>query len=119
MKIAIVGSRDFNDYSVVDEFVCSKLDLSGVDTVVSGGARGVDKLAEKFADKHGLDMSIRKADWERYGRSAGPRRNKLIVEEADAVFAFPSQTSKGTWHTINLARKAGKLVHVCEVKINT
>ena len=55
---------------------------------------------------------MKEADWERYGRAAGPKRNKLIVDAADVVIAFPSLYSKGTLNTIKLAKKAGKQVEV-------
>ena len=51
-KLAIVGSRDFEDYDVLKTFMVSNLNLDNYDTIVSGGAKGADKLAEKFADEY-------------------------------------------------------------------
>lgn len=116
MKLAIVGSRNFNNYKVMKVFIFSKFDLSEIDTIVSGGARGADTLAEKFAHENNLLLIVKEAEWDKYGRSAGPRRNKLIVEEADVVVAFPTPSSRGTWNTVNLAKEAGKRVEILHVE---
>ena len=116
MKLAVVGSRNFNNYKIMKDFIFSKFDLSEIDTVVSGGARGADTLAEKFAHENNLLLIVKEAEWDKYGRSAGPRRNKLIVEEADVVVAFPTPSSRGTWNTVNLAKEAGKRVEILYVE---
>ena len=118
MKMAIVGSRSFDDFDylqwVLDyvlEIETSKIGVywqwESVE-VVSGGARGSDRLAEMFANKRKLGLTVFSADWDKYGRSAGYRRNKRIVDYADIIIAFWDSKSKGTKHTINLARKQGK-----------
>ena len=115
MKLAIVGSRDFNDYELMSEYIRSRFNLSEVDAVVSGGAKGADSLAAKFAQEHDIELIVKKAEWDKYGRAAGPMRNKLIIQEADAVVAFPSAQSKGTLNSINLARKLGKRIEILNV----
>ena len=112
MKIAIVGSRNFNNYELMSNSILSKFNLTDIDAVVSGGAKGADSLAERFAHENNLLLHVKEADWKQYGRAAGPKRNKLIVDEADVVIAFPSPSSKGTLNTIKLAKKAGKRVEV-------
>ena len=62
MKLAIVGSRHFDDYKKMSDFVLSKIDLTDIDTVVSGGAKGADTLAERFAREHNISVSIKAAD---------------------------------------------------------
>jgi YspA, cpYpsA-related SLOG family len=109
MKIAIVGSRDFPQLERVDAFVDA---LSPGDVVVSGGARGVDSRAERRARARGLEVVIIPADWDRHGRSAGFKRNHDIIAAADRVAAFWDGTSRGTAHSIQLARKAGKRVDI-------
>ena len=115
MKLAIVGSRDFNDYQLMSEFILSKFDLPDIDTIVSGGAKGADALAERFAQEYKLTLIVKDAEWEKYGRAAGPIRNKLIIEEADAVVAFPSIQSKGTLNSIKFARKMCRKVEILNV----
>jgi len=112
MKIAVVGSRDFENY----ELVKSVLDLAtkhGVlDEVVSGGARGADFLGKKYAIENNVPYKEFPAQWDIYGRGAGMIRNKLIVEYCDMLIAFWDGTSKGTKNAINLARKSGKRVFI-------
>lgn len=109
MKIAIVGSRGYADEQEVRAFVRS---LNEGDTVVSGGARGVDSWAEDEARKRGLEVKVFPADWDRLGRRAGFVRNADIVAYSEAVVAFWDGSSKGTASTIRLARQAGKSVEV-------
>ena len=56
MRIAIVGSRDFNDYNLMEAFVLSKIELKDIQAVVSGGAKGADSLASEFAKKNNLSL---------------------------------------------------------------
>ena len=115
MKLAIVGSRNFSNYEVICKFIAEKFNLSEIDTIVSGGAKGVDTLAEKYAYEHNLNLIVKKAEWNKYGRAAGPKRNKLIIEEADAVVAFPTKDSIGTQNSISLAKKMNKRLEVLDV----
>jgi predicted Rossmann fold nucleotide-binding protein DprA/Smf involved in DNA uptake len=108
-KIAIVGSRDFQNLQLVDNFVST---LPKGTIVVSGGARGVDRRAEEAAKRRGLRSIIFKANWERDGRGAGLLRNHDIVGEADELIAFHNGFSRGTAHSIRLAREAGKKVTI-------
>jgi len=108
MKLAIVGSRTFNDYEMVKD---SLKDLT-ITEIVSGGAKGADALAEKFAKVNNIPVKIFKPDWAKYGRGAGPVRNKQIVEYADKVIAFWDGESKGTKSSIDLATKELKLLSI-------
>jgi len=113
MKLAIVGSRTFNDY----ELLTSELaDLANsVSEVVSGGSKGADLLAEKWAMSQSIPLKIFKANWERYGRSAGPQRNREIVDYSDHCVAFWDGKSKGTLYTINLFKKHNKPVKIVRI----
>lgn len=109
-KIAVVGSRDFNDY----EYLKSRLlkHFKNDDVLVSGGCRGADKLAERFANEYDFSTEIFPAEWDKYGRIAGFKRNKLIVEASDIVIAFFDGKSAGTNSTIKLAQDSGKTVKI-------
>lgn len=109
MKVAIVGSRDYPARRDVEAYVAA---LPANTVVVSGGARGVDTWAADAAIQRELTVVIIRADWERHGKAAGYLRNALVVEEADQVVAFWDGTSRGTKHTIELARESGKLAHI-------
>lgn len=108
-RIAIVGSREYPDWNQVREYVES---LPYLATVISGGARGVDRMAAETARRRGMNVVEYPADWERYGKSAGYRRNQTIVDNADRIVAFWDGKSPGTKHTIDIAERAGKPVEV-------
>jgi hypothetical protein len=90
-RVVVWGSRTFSDY------------------ILSGGARGADRLAEQYACDHGLGVERFPADWARYGRAAGPQRNEEMIATADALVAFWDGTSPGTRHAITTARRRGLL----------
>jgi hypothetical protein len=110
MKIAIIGSRDFTDYELLSEKLHKFLNLEYKEsyTIISGEARGADSLAEQFAEDFKIDKTIFKADWNKLGKAAGFIRNVDIIENCDIVFAFWDGVSKGTKHSINLAKKMKK-----------
>lgn len=109
MKIAIVGSRNWNDFQAINHFIAS---LPHDTLIVSGGARGVDSIAEACAVHHGLDVLVFEADWNQYGKSAGMIRNADIVKASDIVVAFWDGVSKGTANTIERASNAKKPVYI-------
>ena len=106
MKLLIAGSRSIKDFDITPYVP------DGVDTVISGGAAGVDTLAEKYADAHRISKLVMRPDYRRYGRGAPLRRNEKMVEEADEVLIFWDGVSKGTNYTAEYARKHGKPVTV-------
>ena len=105
MKVAIVGSRNFKNLSGIKSFIES-LDKDTV--IISGGAVGVDRCAEKTAKELGMKTIIFNADWSKYGKRAGFLRNKDIVAASDYVVCFWDGSSKGTAHDIELAKEMGK-----------
>lgn len=107
MKVIIAGGRDFNDYSLLKES-CDQIlsDLNNIE-IISGRARGADSLGEDYALERGYDCTIFPADWEKYGKAAGYKRNSEMADFADLLIAFWDGTSKGTEHMINIARKKG------------
>lgn len=110
MKLAIVGSRNFTNYEIVEETL-STLE-EPITEIISGGAPGADSLAEDWAKKQNIPITVHKADWAKYGRAAGPKRNKKIIEDCDICIAFWDGTSKGTKNAIALSQKAGKKTKV-------
>lgn len=106
MKIAILGTRTFNDVSYFESVIGSI--ISEDDTIISGGARGTDSLAEKYAYDHNIPIQIFKADWNKYGKAAGFIRNDEIWRETDIGVIFWDGESKGTAHSIQLAEKYQK-----------
>lgn len=112
MKIAVVGSREFSDKDFVQGITYKLIRDGELTEFISGGARGVDSWAQEIANDFKLKKTIFKPDWDKYGKSAGFLRNKLIVEEADMVIAFWNGKSNGTKHSIDLAIKAGKPINI-------
>lgn len=110
MKLAIIGSREFNDY----EFLCKSLEpiKSMVQLVVSGGAKGADELGERWANENNIPTLIFYADWKKHGKSAGFIRNIDIIKNCDAVVAYQVNQSKGTQHSLNLAKEHSKKIRV-------
>jgi predicted Rossmann fold nucleotide-binding protein DprA/Smf involved in DNA uptake len=119
MKIGIVGSRLFDNYDFVKQSILDALDvidMRNIDTVVSGGAKGVDTLGEQFADEFNLKKLIFRPDWKKDGKGAAMLRNTDIVNNSDILFAFPIKESGGTWNTITKAKRKGVKVYVWEVR---
>lgn len=108
IKLAVVGSRSFNDYS----FLCEKLKQFDISEIISGGAKGADELAKQYAKENNINYREFLPDWENYGKSAGYRRNSLIINDSNEVVAFWNGESKGTKHSIELAEKQNKKVHI-------
>lgn len=113
--IAVVGSRDFTDYDKLSNVLDAHIDPIH-DSLISGGARGADSLAQKYAYDNNISIMIIPADWDKYGKAAGPIRNAEIVEKATFVIAFWDGWSRGTNSTINLAKEAKKQCFVHKYK---
>ena len=109
-KVIIAGSRGFSNYKLLKE-ECNKALREKKKThnviIVSGHARGADTLGEKYAADENLDLEIYPADWKKFGKSAGFRRNEQMAEVADAVIAFWNGESHGTKHMIDIAEEKG------------
>lgn len=108
MKVAVIGSRSFNDYQRLKDTL-SKIDVS---LLVSGGANGADKLGEQYANENNIPTKIFLPDWEKHGKAAGFLRNTDIINEAELVVAFWDQQSNGTRDSIQKAEKQGKKVMI-------
>ncbi len=105
MRLGVVGSRDFGD----DELVWSTLDwvhaTYGITEIISGGARGPDRESVRWAKANNIPVTEHLADWEKHGRAAGYIRNHDIVTDSERILAFWDGVSKGTYHSITLARR--------------
>lgn len=112
-KLAIVGSRHFQDY----HFFTTKLDewihkYGKPEFIISGGATGADSLAELYAKANNIPTIIFKPDWTKFGKAAGPIRNTEIVNACTNLIAFPSRSGKGTQDSITKASKMNKIFEV-------
>lgn len=109
MKLIIAGGRKFRDFdkliNVCDYYLKNK-STNNIE-IISGGADGVDRLGEKYAEKRNIRVVLFPAKWNVYGRKAGYLRNIEMAEYADALIAFWDGQSKGTKHMIDTAIKNG------------
>ncbi len=78
------------------------------DVIISGGASGADALAENYARENGIVLQVFAAEWKKFGKSAGPMRNTLIVNECTHMLAFPSKNGAGTQDSMEKAVRQGK-----------
>lgn len=109
MKVIIAGSRDYHDY----DMLLQTIQESGftITEVVSGMASGVDQLAIRYAKENNLPLHEYWAEWDFYGKAAGPIRNRLMADYADALIAIHTNNSSGTKNMIEEATKKDLLVY--------
>jgi hypothetical protein len=101
MRTIIAGSRS----------ACSMLELEAavrkcgwqITSIISGGARGADRLGEQWAWRHGIPLEVFPADWDKWGKSAGYIRNEQMANKAEALIALWDGESLGTAHMIRQA----------------
>lgn len=106
MRVIVAGSRGITDY----DYLAKRLDeilptLTSEPTIISGGARGVDQMGERYAIERRLPYLRFPANWDLYGRRAGYIRNAEMAEHADALIAFWDGESRGTKHMIDEAMR--------------
>ncbi len=127
MRVIIAGSRSFTNYNLLVK-KCIKiffiLKSEGYNTqrdfieIISGTAKGADKLGKKFAHNFQLSLIKFHANWEKYGKSAGYKRNVEMARYASqskklgVLIAFWDGTSKGTKHMLNIAKEYGLRVYL-------
>ena len=111
MKIAVIGSRDFADYQMLCDVMKN---YQHATHIISGGARGADSLAAKYAKSHDVELIEFIPDWE-IGKHAGHIRNQDIIDAADQVIAFWDMHSPGTKDSIRRAKRAGKPVMIVNI----
>lgn len=102
MKLLIAGSRGITDFDL------SAHVPKDTTLIISGGARGVDSLAEEYADSHGISKLVLRPRYELYGRAAPLHRNREMVELADAVIVIWDGKSRGARFTAEYAKKCKK-----------
>lgn len=106
MKLLIAGSRNINNIDI------EKYVPNDVSIIISGGAKGVDTLAESYADKHGISKLILRPKYNMYGKAAPLKRNEEMIALADNVLVFWDGKSKGTKFTIDKAKALDKNIKV-------
>jgi YspA, cpYpsA-related SLOG family len=110
MKLIVAGSRTFRDYALLASVLGPQ--RHRITELLHGGARGADHLAFRWAVRHHVRSRCFAADWERFGRSAGLRRNHQMAQEGDVLVCFWDGVSKGSAHIISCMQQLGKPVVV-------
>jgi hypothetical protein len=110
MKVIIAGSRSI-DMTVAELTKIVENSGFNIHTIISGNAKGIDRVGEQYAHTKNIKLEIHKPDWS-MGRAAGIIRNKTMGEYADALIAIYDGESKGTKHMIDFMKKKGKPVYV-------
>ncbi len=105
-SIIVTGGRDYTDW----ERVHASIKCENPDFIVVGDASGADAFTRAYAQKHKIELKVYNADWDTYGKSAGPKRNrKMLTENKDAtVLAFKG--GKGTKNCVETALSLGMTV---------
>lgn len=106
MKIMVAGSRSIKEFDL-SEYIPKDAEL-----IISGGASGVDSIAEKYADKHRISKLIMYPKYEIYGRAAPLKQNEIMVDIADEVLIIWDGKSRGTKYTADYAAKVNKKVTI-------
>jgi hypothetical protein len=113
MKLAVVGSRTFENYELLCALLGEQWYQHGKKLIiVTGGATGADSLAEKWAKDNGIEVKVFLPDWDKFGKQAGFLRNTTIVNECDQLLAFWDRKSKGTLDSIKKAIQMKKFVMI-------
>ena len=110
MKIIIAGSRTIINMNLLIKAIkLSSFEITSTDEIVSGGARGVDTLGEKYAKQHNIKLTIFKPNWNKYGIKGGVIRNTQMSRYADCAIVVHCG-SKGSIDMINKMKKLNKPV---------
>ena len=114
-RIVVAGCRDYDNYEeakeYIDKCVCELKNEYEL-IFVSGGCRGADKLGERYAHELGYKVEYYPAEWDKYGKSAGPKRNEKMAEVSDYIICFWDGKSKGTKLMIKYVEKYRKELKV-------
>lgn len=117
MRIIIAGSRTVTEQQVRDALEWCPW-IGFVSCVVSGGAKGADQFGERWAIQQGLEIKQFLAEWGKYGKRAGPLRNKMMAENADGLIAVWDGSSRGTSSMIDLGQTAGLRIFITRTDID-
>lgn len=117
LRVLVCGSRTWEDIAPIYSYLTGLIGEypSQRIRVAHGAAQGADTVGASAAEALGLDVEAYPAQWDLYGKRAGFLRNAQMIDEFQPhlVLALSEHPiTKGTQHTVNLAKKAGIPVHV-------
>ena len=104
MKLLVAGSRSIKECDL-EKYIPKETTM-----IISGGADGIDLLAEQYADKHRISKLILRPRYNLYGKAAPLKRNEEMVELCDMALVIWDGSSRGAKYTIDYSEKMGKKV---------
>ena len=117
-RLAVVGSRNFDDFDLFVRIMDRLRLVKEIDAIITGGARGVDSMAEHYAEVNEIPFVVHQADWDKHGKGAGYIRNQTIWDDSDMGLAIWDGESKGTEHSFKIAGKQEKQLLIFNYKEN-
>lgn len=117
-RIVVAGCRDYNNYPEAKayiDFCISNIKQDHTLVFLSGSCRGADALGERYATENGYSIERYPAEWDKYGRAAGPKRNLEMAKNCDYVICFWDGKSRGTKTMIEYAKSLGKPVRIKQI----
>ena len=117
-RVVIAGCRDYNNYDEAKryiDFYLSETRKQNQIIIISGMANGADKIGEMYAKENVFKVERYPAEWGKYGKSAGPIRNRQMAEACDFVICFWNGDSPGTRSMIELAKKYDKPIKIIKI----
>ena len=112
MHCIIAGGRDFTDYAIAEAALDRIFSRRKPDSIICGMQRGADMLGDRYAKERGIPVQEFPADWDRYGKAAGPIRNREMAAIATHLVAFWDGKSRGTKDMIAIAKARGLEIRV-------
>lgn len=119
MRVLVCGSRDYDNAAAMNTILLFTNATRGISVIIQGEARGADLMAKAWAIKNNIQHMDFPANWKKYGRGAGPIRNKQMLDEGkpDLVIAFPTNgdlaATKGTKNMVKQAEEYGIETVIC------
>ncbi len=117
-RVVISECRDYNNYNEAKTYIdyyLTNIRKENEIVILSGCASGADAIGERYAKENCLKVKKYPANWEKYGKSAGPKRNEEMAKNCDYVLCFWEGKSKGTKSMINLAKKYEKPIRILKI----
>jgi hypothetical protein len=116
LRVLICGGRNYTDFERIKDALVGLGGAAAIELVIHGAARGADQLGGEAATGLGIPVQAVPANWDLYGRAAGPIRNQQMLNEhhPNLVLAFPDPESRGTWDMVRRAKSANVEVRVIQ-----
>lgn len=117
-RIVVAGCRNYDNYAQAKDYIdnCIKeIRKEHALVFLSGGCNGADLLGERYAKENGFGIERYAANWQKYGKGAGPKRNLLMAKDCDYVICFWDGKSKGTASMISYARRFQKPLRIKKI----